>query len=270
MTQVTIPRWVIRAFTNYADDLDQLSTCMAVSSIGGSLFISDRDLVIRRLDEMLSAHKTSMPEEIKNKVMNAAYTAEVINTLHKQAIVTLWSSLEAFVHDFLISWLENVPSALRNEEIGKVKVSISDFMEMSDEERRFAVLDGIKQNAKAPFKQGVNMFEVLLKPFGLSGVVDTDVRRDILELSNMRNVIVHKRGIADGRMVKACPWLNLKAGQALIVKPHRYQELALAVNKYVLTVQHRVTVHFTAAPPSAAPAATLEPVQAPAPDQPAP
>src|SRR5215216_1861472 len=46
------------------------------------------------------------------------------------------------------------------------------------------------------------------------GEVTTPVRRVLLELSEIRHVLVHRRGKADAKLVKdRCPWLPFKIGE---------------------------------------------------------
>lgn len=50
----------------------------------------------------------------------------------------------------------------------------------------------LSRSLNADFKRGVGQFEAILDAIGLAGPVDPDVRRTLLELNEVRNVLVHR------------------------------------------------------------------------------
>ena len=78
----------------------------------------------------------------------------------------------------------------------------------------------------------------------MSGSVEEHVKRTLFEMNQVRNVLVHKRGIADRRLVEACPWLNLSLGDSVKVDHKMFQRYDEAVQKYVLTIMDRVSERF--------------------------
>ena len=75
---------------------------------------------------------------------------------------------------------------------------------------------------------------------GLTGGVPTSLRRDLLELSQIRNVLVHRAGIVDKRLAEACPWLKLQTGNRVQVTDEAYTRYSLAVPQYVRSVVKRL------------------------------
>ena len=67
----------------------------------------------------------------------------------------------------------------------------------------------------AGLRNGVERFEVMLKPFGLDGSVPEKLRRDMFEFGQIRNAIVHRGGHVDRQLSNACPWLGFAVGEEL-------------------------------------------------------
>jgi hypothetical protein len=88
-------------------------------------------------------------------------------------------------------------------------------------------------------KVGVGAYESLLEPIGLGGHVPDRVRRTLLECQQVRNVIVHRNGVCDTRLVQACPWLGLKIGETISVHKRAFERYSTAVRWYILEMSAR-------------------------------
>jgi NADPH-dependent 2,4-dienoyl-CoA reductase/sulfur reductase-like enzyme len=89
--------------------------------------------------------------------------------------------------------------------------------------------------------RGVGRFERLLEPFGLSGSVDAETRKILFEMHELRNVIAHRRALADRKFVTSVPWAKYKIGQPIKVTSgdvHRYHG---AIANYVTVIIQRFT-----------------------------
>lgn len=111
--------------------------------------------------------------------------------LHAQTTIALWSALEAAIRLVLVRWLQNYKQAMEVEEIQKLRVRIGEYERLEGEDRFSYILDRLEQELAAPLKAGSTRFELLLNPFSLSRPVDKDVRRNLFELNQIRNVLVH-------------------------------------------------------------------------------
>ena len=129
------------------------------------------------------------------------------------ATVAIWGALEAFIEDLLVLCLENDSNLMRLEPIAKIRVSISQFESMPAEERRYYIIDTVERDIRSKYKHGASRFESLLRTFDLGGAIDDDPKRTLLELASIRNVLVHRSGIADQRLITTCPWLGIKIGE---------------------------------------------------------
>ena len=112
------------------------------------------------------------------------------------------------------------------------------------EDRPSYLLDLLEQEVASGLKLGVGRFESLLDIFGLSGAVPNFVRRYLFELSQVRNVLVHRRGIADRRLVDQCPWLKLQIGDRVVVRHEQMARYMTAGLAYAMTILQRLRCLF--------------------------
>jgi hypothetical protein len=160
--------------------------------------------------------------------------------LHSQMAIGIWSVLEAALDDFVVAWLTNVPAALEADELSKIKVPAALFELMERPARMQYLLEEYKRNLRSDSKLGVERFESLLKPLGLSGAVAEDTRKDIFELSQIRNAILHRASRADQKLIEACPWLNLEPGNRVVVTRADSDRFVRSVTDYLKTVIKRL------------------------------
>jgi hypothetical protein len=160
------------------------------------------------------------------------------------ATVAIWGALEAFIRDLLVLCLENDTTFLSLEPIAKIRISLSQFELMPIEQRRFYILDTIERDIQSKFKQGASRFESLLRTFGLGGEIEDGPNRTLLELANVRNVLVHRSGIADQRLVTTCPWLGIQIGERVRVDSQMFSRYSVVTPTYAAIVFRRVVLHF--------------------------
>jgi len=229
------------------DDIEQMAETQLLFAVGSSMLLMEplSSQILQSASQLLKSSGVTDQDDWINRVIKIAKGEDALNSIFKQSTVVLWSSLEAFVNDFLILWLKNVPSALKSDDIVRIKISIAQYNQMNDEERLQYILDMLKQSLNVPNKQGINGFEALLQVFDLTGSIDRDISRDLYELSHIRNVIVHRRSIADKRLIDACPWLNLSIGDRVIVDSAIHLRHVNAVKEYIKTMFQRVTEFFS-------------------------
>lgn len=152
--------------------------------------------------------------------------------LHAHALTDLWSILEATVEDLLVANLVNEPEILAHEAFSKISIPLSEFRTLDEEERMRLVLSEFSRNRGAERRKGVERFEILLEPFGLAGPVEKELKKTIWEIQNVRNVLVHRAGIADRKFVQACPWLNLSVGDRVTVTRETFDRYYRALSEY--------------------------------------
>jgi len=152
--------------------------------------------------------------------------------LHAHALVANWAALEATVEDAMVAFLVNEPEILRNEAFSKIKVSLADFTVLEPEERMRHLVSELERNQGVARKYGVDRFEALLEPFALGGAVSPETRKDAREMHHIRNVLVHRAGFADRRIVEGCPWLNFRLNQPVTVSNEALQRYDGSLIRY--------------------------------------
>lgn len=167
--------------------------------------------------------------------------------LHEQALISLWGSLEALVKTVVVAWLSNDPTCFKAKEFEKLKVSLGDYMGLSDVEQCEYITTLLDQQEGGGQRQGIGRLECLLGPIGLSGQVESSTSKHLYELQQLRHVLVHRRGVVDRRLMEACPWLNKQPGEQLMIDHDTFVRLDGAVHEYVLELIHRTAGRFGAA-----------------------
>ena len=165
--------------------------------------------------------------------------------LHSIAIVRIWSILEVTVDD-LVRRLFRTPDALpAGGVISKMEGPLLPFINASAEDRAELMFVALKQKLTGALKPGVARMEELLEPFGLHGPINDAVRRLLLELGAVRNVLVHRNGITDRRFIVACPWLQCREGRPLSLSDNHFEMYSFAADWYTLEIHQRVIRKFS-------------------------
>lgn len=160
--------------------------------------------------------------------------------LHELASIRLWSILEACVDDILMCYMENPHELVDKSILDKVKVSLADMLLFSLGEHSESITDLVKDHLRASLKPGVGKFETLLAPCGLGGPINPDVSKALLELSVVRNLVVHKDGQIDSRAKELCPWLASAGEQAIKVDWASFRMYYMACHWYIGQLKLRI------------------------------
>ncbi len=156
--------------------------------------------------------------------------------LHAHSLVGLWATFEATVEDLLVVFLMNDPNILQQDEFAKIRIPLRDFELLEKEERIRFLLAEFERNQSLSRKHGADRFEVLLEPFGLSGALEAGIKKDIREMHHIRNVLVHRGGKADRRIIEGCPWLGFSLGQGITVTPEAMSRYEQSLMKYAIEI----------------------------------
>ncbi len=147
--------------------------------------------------------------------------------LYSLASIRLWTILEAAIDDMVLQELQREPERRKSEVVGKLRGPLMEFVALTPVEQADYLLDLLKREVGTRLRYGVGAFESLLEAVGLGGGVHDSIRRILLELGQVRNVLVHRNGRADARLISSCPWLNLRLGDTVRVRPDDFH------NRYV-------------------------------------
>lgn len=170
-------------------------------------------------------------------------------TLFHFATVFTWGALETAIRDIVVNWLFHVPESRQHEKIRRLRIPFSEY-EALDPKDRIRYLVGLLENdLGANLKPGVGRFESLLNEVGLGGSVGEDLRRDLLEMGAVRNVLVHRLGVIDDRFVGLCPWYGVSVGERVsVTRDVYYGKYRKAVFQYAASVARRVRGQLRPAP----------------------
>jgi hypothetical protein len=156
------------------------------------------------------------------------------------AIVRLWSILEALIDDLVINFLRKPDTCKNKDLIYSLKGPLLEFMTAPPDQQADFLTERLKDAVKAGLQLGIGRFEAMLDPIGLGGGIDTNVRRVLFELSQVRNAIIHKAGIADKRFVENCPWLNLNVGAPLKINSNDFHLYTMSIYYYAVELKLRI------------------------------
>jgi hypothetical protein len=165
--------------------------------------------------------------------------------LYGQGAVCVWGLLEAFIEDLLVDCMEKDPELMNNQIIKKIKITLTQYEIMSKKERMYYILDSLQRDLQAKFKQGTTQFEAILDVFKWSGNIEDKTKKYLFELGNIRNILVHRKGIADKRFVESCPWLNMRIGDMIKVDELSFHRYTTAVFIYVAIIIKRIKVYYS-------------------------
>lgn len=249
------PAWALWPFRLFLDQTEHLSQTMHLTRAGVSVLraMPRAVEVLAQIDELAPPDgKRLTPEGVKNRLERATRDAEFAERevtsdfpfLHAQAVVALWSYLEALTRTFVSAWMEHKPGAFAVPEVARLKIKVGEYENLPHEERCAFIFDLLEQELVTARREGVTRFEALLAPFDLSGPVPEQVGRAIFELGQIRNVLVHRGGVVDKRLAMACPWLDALPGTQLGVTSAMLGLYFEAVHKYIVILIDRVRMHF--------------------------
>ncbi len=164
--------------------------------------------------------------------------------LHAQSTVAIWSGFESMVKDITRDWICNQPEVLQKPPWANLKVRVGDYTSLDPEERAAYLVELVDQAVGGPLKLGATRFEKLLETIGLDGAISDTTRHTVFEMQQVRNVIVHRQGIADRRFCLACPWTEFKDGERLIIRRARFITYLNAISGYTAEIINRVGEHL--------------------------
>lgn len=180
---------------------------------------------------------------------DAAFAGRELETdfplLNAHFTVSAWGTLEVFVEDFLVAWLLNNPATLQKKEFTSVRISLGEYILRQPEEQMRYLLREVAEHAK-PKRVGVESFEAIMEMVGLSsdlGVLHATTRRDLIEMYQVRNVLVHRGATADTKIVDMCEWMGLAVGDRVIVTSKQAHRYFYQTTRYLFTIMHRVLRH---------------------------
>jgi hypothetical protein len=164
--------------------------------------------------------------------------------LHSQQTVFLWGALEGVFEDILVAWLTNEESTLKNPMLKRIKIQLADFIQMDVTERMPYLVSELKREHRAGHHSSIEVFERILEQIGLGGGMDPQLKRNLIELEQVRNILLHKKGMIDSRFTDVCPWIRAKVGTRLVPDEQHVMKYSDAVLDYYELLINRTKSYF--------------------------
>lgn len=160
--------------------------------------------------------------------------------LYELCVTRLWTILESLVDELVVEALKSPEKCSDQRFLHKLKGPLIEIINADEDERAEFLAESLKLATDSSLKKGVGRFESLLSPIGFGGEIHEVVRRRIIELGQVRNLIVHKSGKVDRHFKESCPWLDLPKGARLVVGKAVFEEYLIAVYWYLVEIKLRV------------------------------
>jgi hypothetical protein len=159
--------------------------------------------------------------------------------LFSLACIKLCSILEAAVDHVLVELLRNPSTVSSSSRLLRLKGPLIEFMGASELERIIYLREALKQDIAADLKIGAGRFESILDALGLSGTITPSIRKALLELHEIRNVVVHNMGKADKHFKNRCPWIAIEVGESVQVTQVQYRAYNTSGLWYLIELDQR-------------------------------
>ena len=156
----------------------------------------------RRLIELSSTDNSFAKEEIENG----------FNTICSHHAITTWAAIETTIEQILVSLIQKVPTS-----ITLIEKSVPN---LNTKKMRTTTADDAKRTIRS-WEGAIGLSATMdrtlhmLGAFGLIVELDEEHKRNLSELAELRNVILHKGGRIDKRFKDKCPWRQDEIGGAL-------------------------------------------------------
>jgi hypothetical protein len=242
-----MPDWAKRTFADFLDDTQALYEVLHLCVQGIS--------VATRMPALVRALRSDPTDYQEGEIAGAARLAKLtspeidaaeyraalaqrevdngFNTVHSQGVLSLWSALEDLVKTFVARWLAEIPETRREPPWSDLRIKLGEYEQLDEDQKGYYLVDLAEQNTGAAFRRGVNRFECLLEKLGLSGPVSDEIAKLVFEMQQVRNVIAHRRGVADKRFCESCPTYGVTVGKKVIVSHDKYSAYIGATHGYV-------------------------------------
>ena len=245
-----LPKWVLTPIRNCLQILDDENQFLHLTIRGLSSMQGFPQLLeaIQNYDDVVGNNDPDKFGRLELAKRDAAWIERESKSgfplLHSHSVVAIWASLENLCDDLLTNWLENRPAAWEIDQIRKLRIPLAKFRELSESEHsRYVVLE-LRRSLGTELRTGPGRLVPLLDVFGLAPRMGDGLRRALVELGQIRNVIVHAGGRADKRLVENCPWLNYEIGSEIRIQHALWAWYRLASERFAERVLNQVLLAF--------------------------
>jgi hypothetical protein len=189
---------------------------------------SETQAAIMRLMQFAKTDAAFAAEEIKNE----------FNTVLSHHAVAIWAAVESTIEQLLINHIRKAPDS--KERILASHPAIKGERLKTTTERDARSTIRIWESSLTE-RSTIERAILMLNAFGVALQLDSNTKRQLTEMAEMRNVILHRRGRADQRLLEKCSWLRVKVGQEVRINPERLGGYIDASHKFAIELMGRLT-----------------------------
>jgi len=128
--------------------------------------------------------------------------------------------------------------------IMKLTGPLVEYASATESDQAEQLLNLLKNDKSASLKEGCGRFESLLNAINLGGPVTPKASKKLLELSEVRHVLVHRRGRVDRKLLSKCPWLPQKIGERFKPTREHFNDYGACVHWYLFELERRAQVEL--------------------------
>jgi hypothetical protein len=240
-----IPTWAKQPFDTFINDVEDLKSHYRLC-VAGLYALRAMPGIVRT---QINTPDPTDPEN-QRRLANSRNTADAASRqiaadfpqLRHWITVALWSHLESAITACIDAWfVHKIP--LTDEMFGKIKVSVSAWESKNVEEKSRWLLTELTRNVSSDLKPGVGRFESILHVIGLEGSVRDDLRKSVFELSEVRNLLVHRGGVIDERFADRCFSFKSMVGQRINITETMLDSYFASAIHYATIVLARIAKH---------------------------
>ena len=231
-------------------ELAQLSTFihLCLSALDGATQATESLERARKVAAVLKVRDPFLSEQHYYKAKEHAVEAETFARaeaesgfpyLFSLAAIKIWTILECLVDEIVLECLKDLPRCSNIDLIRSLKGPLVEFIMAAPDDQAEYLANELGLAVRANLSPGVGRFENVLNPVGMGGSVADGVRRVLLEIGEVRNISVHRNGIADRRFVNSCPWFRIKFGEPVNLSHEDFHLYHIAATSYVVELDLR-------------------------------
>jgi hypothetical protein len=170
--------------------------------------------------------------------------------LHALAVVRLCTIIEVFIQDIIVWTLSNIPEVKDFPILKKLKGPLIEFASAPHQKQSEYITNLLYDDLSVRLKRGIGRFEDVLNSIELGGPVNEKIKKLIIELYEIRNIVAHKNAVVDERFVNNCPWMETTVGEPINLSREQFSYYFLAVSWYVNEVSRRHLLRYPPEDPS--------------------
>jgi hypothetical protein len=197
----------------------------------------------RKIIELVIRKKSYLEEQIQHL---KASKDEYIQSYYSQGLIFLCSSLEQCIKELISRIIEFDDKVLGMDAFNNIHITISDYFQLSKEDRYAFLAEHIIDNLKCGNKGKYDRYERCLEIFEMKEGRNNKYEKELISLFAYRNCIVHNSSIVDRDFVKLCPWEKKKIGEKLVIDRKYYSKKEKVISGYISEIFYRLNIRMGA------------------------